>query len=181
MLQQSSYALQLHEEHKARQARYRQQSFIVRAKPAPKALQVQPDPEPTAQEIIKGLQAKIAVLTGELGEARKKLSSAEKALSISTNPQMKRILAVVADHFGVDEMDIVWIRRTQELSIPRHLLMYLGRMTTNLTFSQIGSIVYSRDPTTIQHGVRKIKQMMAADPSFRAEVEALREAVTQDE
>ena len=91
------------------------------------------------------------------------------------------ISEVVAKNFNITVADINSHCQSGGLSRPRQIVMYLARKELKESFPRIARCMGGRDHTTIFNGVRKIEAMMVADPSFRAEVEALREAVTRDE
>jgi len=56
--------------------------------------------------------------------------------------------------------------------------MYLAKQLTSRSLPEIGRKFGGRDHTTVMHAVRKIEELMAADPSLSQDVEVLRRTLT---
>lgn len=89
-------------------------------------------------------------------------------------PTVKRIMQVVAKHYGVNVSDIIGPRRTADLVFPRQLTMYLSRQMTLLSLPQIGSLVGGRDHTTVLHGCRQIERYRSKYPDLEFVIEKLK-------
>ena len=57
--------------------------------------------------------------------------------------------------------------------------MYLSRMLTDLSLSDIGANFGKRDHTTVIHGCDKIAEKSKTDPQFKAVLARLEEEVRQ--
>jgi chromosomal replication initiator protein len=64
-------------------------------------------------------------------------------------------------------------RRAQSVTMPRQICMYIARRLTGQSLQEIGAFFGGRDHTTVLHAQRKVKQMVAHDPTFRGLVEAI--------
>jgi chromosomal replication initiator protein len=57
--------------------------------------------------------------------------------------------------------------------------MYLTRQLTKRSLPCIGRAFGHRDHTTVLYAIRSVEKRMEADPLYRADVEALRKALTK--
>lgn len=71
------------------------------------------------------------------------------------------IQAAVAQRYHLSFADLVGPRRCRKFARPRQLAMYLAWSKTQKTYPQIGR-AFRRDHTTIMHGVRVIRDRLAA-------------------
>jgi chromosomal replication initiator protein len=88
-----------------------------------------------------------------------------------------RIIAAVADQFGVDEDRLLSTDRSRQVALPRQVAMFLIREGTNASLPQIGEALGGRDHTTVMYGVDKIASLMETDDSLRRRVSAIRETL----
>jgi len=86
----------------------------------------------------------------------------------------ERILHVVCNHFDVKISDLTSPRRPQALSFARQVAMFLLRERTELSLSEIGSLLGGRDHTTILHGIRKIEKANESDGRLRDHLSRIR-------
>ena len=149
-------------------------------------------PDEVMQYIANNIKSNIRELEGALTKivALSKLNNreinielAEEALKdlISPNavkevtPQL--ILNVVAEHFGINTLDIIGQKRSKELVFPRQIVMYLcGDMTTE-SLQNIGKALGGRDHTTIIHGTKKIADRLKTDENLQNTVDILKKKI----
>ena len=74
-----------------------------------------------------------------------------------------RIQEVVADAFGLSVGELCGQRRSQDVTYPRHLAMYLSRELTDSSLPKIGKEFGGRDHTTVLHANAKITRMINED------------------
>jgi len=108
------------------------------------------------------------------------LSIAQEALEPSIHggrPPMTldRITEAIAAHYQVKISDLRSKRRSRSISLPRQVIMYLGRETTNLSLDEIGDHFGGRDHSTVLYACGRVKDMIEQDPAFSAEIERLRD------
>lgn len=125
------------------------------------------DHEAHAPRRPRGMAPAGAGVPGAAGRDWLRLGSRREGLTLA------RILAVVAEHYGVCEQEILAHRRASATVIPRQVAMYLARALTGRSLPDIGRRFGGRDHTTILHGVRKIAALMEVDPMLAREVEAI--------
>jgi chromosomal replication initiator protein len=89
------------------------------------------------------------------------------------------IKRTVADHYNVSPESLVGRKRTSNIAFARQVAMYLSRMMTDLSLSDIGAGFGKRDHTTVIHGCDKIAEKAKTDPQFRALLGRLEEEIKQ--
>ena len=92
-------------------------------------------------------------------------------------PTPDRIIAAVAEQFGVDEDRLLSRERSQQVALPRQVAMYLIREETSASLPQIGDVLGGRDHTTVMYGHDKIADLLETDESLRRKVLSVREAL----
>jgi chromosomal replication initiator protein len=91
----------------------------------------------------------------------------------SDRPDAENIIRAVADHFGVKVSEIKGPSRTKTLARSRQVAMYLVRQLTSDSFPDIGRRFDGKDHSTVIAACDRVKELMAQDGDFRAQVEAL--------
>ena len=90
-------------------------------------------------------------------------------------PQL--IVEVVSDHFGITVDQIMSKSRSNDISRPRQIAMYLCKEMTSLPLNSIGQMLGDRDHSTVIHGIKKVKDEMSSDESFKKTVEVIRKKI----
>jgi chromosomal replication initiator protein len=90
-------------------------------------------------------------------------------------PPLDRVLATVAQYFGLGEADLTGRSRSARISEPRQIAMYLMREETDSSYPVIGATLGGRDHTTILHGCEKIGRLLDQDAKLRRDVMQIRE------
>jgi len=86
---------------------------------------------------------------------------------------------VVTRHFGVRLADVQSKRRSQSITEPRQICMYLARNMTRHSLEEIGGHLGGRDHTTVMHACAKISEARDADPKVKALLDDLAKQITQ--
>ncbi len=77
---------------------------------------------------------------------------------------MEAIQEVVAKHFNLDTRELKSKRRTDAIAWPRQIAMYLARILTELSTTEIGECFGGKDHTTVLHACEKVKIKLAESP-----------------
>ena len=88
------------------------------------------------------------------------------------------ILNLVSSEFSLTAKEIVGKRRTQAISGPRQIGMYLARSHTKHSLEEIGRFFGNRDHTTILYGVERVSEQAQTDHSFRGLLDRLSHSLT---
>ena len=89
------------------------------------------------------------------------------------------IIEVVTRHFDVRLADIQSRKRSQSITEPRQICMYLARSLTRHSLEEIGGHLGGRDHTTVMHACNKIGQAERTEPKMKALLAELAKQVTQ--
>ena len=84
------------------------------------------------------------------------------------------IQKAVATHFNIKVADMHSARRSRSVARPRQVAMYLAKQLTPRSLPEIGRMFGGRDHTTVIHAVRKVEELIAADPAIAEDVDLLR-------
>ena len=89
------------------------------------------------------------------------------------------IAGVVTSHFDVRLADMQSKKRSQSITEPRQICMYLARNLTRHSLEEIGGHLGGRDHTTVMHACSKINQAKDTDPKMNALLNDLTRQITQ--
>lgn len=107
------------------------------------------------------------------------LEMAEEALKDIISPDSPRIVTpeliieTVADHFHIQPSDIMGKKKSNDIVIPRQIVMYLCRSMLDIPLKSVGSYIGNRDHSTISHGVDKIENEMKTSENLRNTVDII--------
>ena len=87
---------------------------------------------------------------------------------------IEEIQRKVAEHYNIRLSDMIGPKRVRTLARPRQVAMYLSKELTARSLPEIGRRFGGRDHTTIIHGVRKVEELVAADPQLAEDLRLLR-------
>ena len=89
------------------------------------------------------------------------------------------IIEVVTSHFDVRLADLQSKKRSQSITEPRQICMYLARNLTKHSLEEIGGHLGGRDHTTVMHACSKISQAEKSDPQMHILLGELTKQITQ--
>ncbi len=103
----------------------------------------------------------------------------EGQIKLASKPiNITAIIEVVTRHFDVRLTDLQSKRRSQSITMPRQICMYLARNLTQHSLEEIGGHLGGRDHTTVMHACAKIAEAEQTDPQMHALLEDLTKKVT---
>lgn len=82
---------------------------------------------------------------------------------------VETIKKIVADRFSIEIKDIVSVKKTSNIALPRQIAMYLCTVLTDLTLQSIGD-AFNKDHATIMHAKKKIEEKIKEDPWFNEDI-----------
>jgi len=88
------------------------------------------------------------------------------------------IIGVVTSHFDVRLADMQSKKRSQSITEPRQICMYLARNLTKHSLEEIGGHLGGRDHTTVMHACNKINMAKDNDPKMSALLNDLSKKIT---
>lgn len=87
------------------------------------------------------------------------------------------IIEAVARFHNLRSADITGKRRTQALTRPRHIAMFLARRHTQLSFPELGREFGGRDHSTVQHGMRKIERELSGNADLSYQIRLIEQSL----
>jgi len=116
---------------------------------------------------------------GELLNREITLEVAQEQLkSVFAGPAQQNIAIdlvqrVVAETHNLGIQDLKGKKRTQAITLPRQIAMFLIRELTEYSTTEVGTEFGGRDHTTVMHAVQKIEDKMRTEPSFEIKIQNL--------
>jgi chromosomal replication initiator protein len=98
---------------------------------------------------------------------------AKKRINIS------EIINAVTEYYDVRLSDLQSKKRSQSITLPRQICMYLARQMTRHSLEEIGGHLGGRDHTTVLHACGKIKDLSVSDQKMRKLIEELTSSIRQ--
>jgi chromosomal replication initiator protein len=89
------------------------------------------------------------------------------------------IIEVVTKHFDIRLADLQSKRRSQSITEPRQICMYLARNLTKHSLEEVGGHLGGRDHTTVMHACEKITEAKNTNPQMNALLDELAKQITQ--
>ncbi|MBM4062970.1 MAG: chromosomal replication initiator protein DnaA [Planctomycetes bacterium] len=83
------------------------------------------------------------------------------------------VMTLVTTEFAISARELTGKSRTQTVSLPRQVAMYLLREHTESSLEDVGRIFGNRDHTTVLYAVTKIRDRLQKDRMFREQLEGL--------
>ena len=107
------------------------------------------------------------------------MEMAEKAINDIVSHQEKVISSeyiqdVVGKYFNIDPKDLKGSKRSNDITFPRQIAMYLCRTVANMSLPQIGRDFGKRDHTTVMHACNKIEKETKENSNTKLIVESVK-------
>lgn len=85
----------------------------------------------------------------------------------------KRIIGVVADYYNLTPTQLAGRNRTTQVSLARHIAMYLMRELLDLPFSKVGKAFGGKDHSTVMNAIQKVEKLLKNDNGFKKVIDDL--------
>ena len=113
------------------------------------------------------------------------MEMAEKAINDIVASQEKVISSeyiqdVVGKYFSVDSHDLIGAKRSNDVTFPRQIAMYLCRNVAQMSLPQIGNDFGKRDHTTVMHACSKIEKEIKSNSNTKLIVESVKKILLSD-
>lgn len=90
---------------------------------------------------------------------------------------MDTIISIVTSHFNVSEEEILSKKRSANIVLPRHIIMYLCRSLTDKPLADIGKRIGGRDYTTVINALDSINKKYKEDIKVKNTIDMLRKKI----
>ena len=107
------------------------------------------------------------------------MEMAERAINDIVSQQEKVISSdyiqeVVGKYFNINPKDLKGSKRSNDITFPRQIAMYLCRNVANMSLPQIGKDFGKRDHTTVMHACSKIEKEIKEKSNTKLIVESVK-------
>jgi hypothetical protein len=164
LVEQSSYAAELHRAHVERQQRIRAAAFEQKVVAVVEAVKT---------------EAELAKIDDEQADIlEKRWTERQKAHWFSIieevgPPRIEDIIRAVCKYFSVTRIDLLSARRTRSVTLPRQTGYYLCKILTKNSLPEIGRRFGNRDHTSALSGIRKIERLRKTDRQLDDDLRAV--------
>ena len=90
------------------------------------------------------------------------------------------IQEVVGKYFGIMPADLKGAKRSNDVTFPRQIAMYLCRNVAQMSLPQIGNDFGKRDHTTVMHACNKIENEIKTKSNTKLIVESVKKILLSD-
>lgn len=133
---------------------------------------------------LPDIERRLAAAISNLDAMAERVARLERELEIrrenESDPTIRAIIMIVADDFGVSFRDMLSMRQTTDIALPRHVAMYLCKEMTMFSYPSIGRSFGGRDHTTILHGFRKTSNRLMSDDVLAARIQRIRDKIKSE-
>jgi len=133
---------------------------------------------------IRELEGALTVIyaTAQTSDSQITLDLAKQALgdndaATHKNITITEIIDAVTNYFDVKVTDLQSKKRSQSITTPRQVCMYLARNLTKHSLEEIGGHLGGRDHTTVLHACGKIGRLNQDDPQTNLQIKELIETI----
>ncbi len=88
------------------------------------------------------------------------------------------IQEIVSNYFKIDKRDLISSKKSNDITYPRQIAMYLCRTVGQMSFPRIGNDFGGRDHTTVMHAFKKIEKEIKEDTNTKLIVESVKNIIT---
>jgi len=89
------------------------------------------------------------------------------------NVTIEVIQKVVAEYFSLSYTDLKSKKRSKAIVFPRQLAMYIARLITEYSTTELGMEFGGRDHTTVMHSCQKIDERIKAEPTLEGTIQKI--------
>ncbi|OHB61063.1 MAG: hypothetical protein A2Y12_13700 [Planctomycetes bacterium GWF2_42_9] len=131
---------------------------------------------------IEGALTTLYALVGsneqEITKEFAKIALGDKETS-DRNITITDIIKAVTAYYDIRPADLQSKKRSQSITMPRQICMYLARSLTSHSLEEIGGHLGGRDHTTVMHACDKISELEKSDEKIKSQLNELTKRITK--
>ncbi len=85
-----------------------------------------------------------------------------------------KIVNVVSDYYNLSPYQLTGKARPNQVTLPRHIAMYLIRTMLDVSYAKIGQTFGGKDHSTVINGVEKVEKALKTDTALQMAVDELK-------
>ncbi len=90
--------------------------------------------------------------------------------TIISKNKIEQVQQIIADNYNINIEDLKGKRKSNDITIPRQIAMYICRIYLKESLPKIGSEFGGKDHTTVMHAVNKIKKEVEINDELNIEI-----------
>lgn len=94
-----------------------------------------------------------------------------KKKNVEEKVTVEEIIKIVAGKFGIKINELKAAKKNKNLTVPRHIAMYLARKMTTCSYPDIGEKIGGRDHSTVIYACNKIKKIIDTDGNIKSVIQ----------
>lgn len=94
--------------------------------------------------------------------------------SSNANPPAEEILKIISSFYNIKYEDLIGQRRSQDLTLPRHVAVYILHEVYSFSFPRIGEILSKRSHSSAVYAYQEIKKKISNDTGLLNQVSSLK-------
>lgn len=110
----------------------------------------------------------------DLALAKESVSSFIKVKDSKKKLDETRIINVVADYYNLTPSQLTGKIRTSEISMARHIAIYLCREILDMPFTKIGQTFGGKDHSTVMSAVKKVEKELKTNDQMKTVIKELK-------
>lgn len=124
------------------------------------------------------------ILKAKLENKAINLETAMESLKYIITPEAKKIIDadlvihIVSEHFSISVDNMLSSKRNKELTLPRHIAMFLCRDLTSLPLIDIAHAFHREDHSTIHSAIKKIDKGIMTNAELKSTVDTIRKKIS---
>ncbi|MEM8848682.1 MAG: chromosomal replication initiator protein DnaA [Pseudomonadota bacterium] len=131
----------------------------------------------TSIRVLEGAVHRLAAYADLIGQ-QVTLEQAQDVLADLLRVTEKRltiddIMKKTCEHYNLRMSDMTSARRSRSVARPRQMAMYLAKKLTPRSYPEIGRKFGGKDHTTVLYAVRRIEELIAAEPQIAEDAQLL--------
>ena len=111
--------------------------------------------------------------------AIKAISSIKGGKNIANQLSEQKIINTVADYYNLTPSQITGQVRTGQISLARHISMYLIRKHLDVPLKKIGLMFGGKDHTTVMSGISKVDNELKTNEQLKTAIEDLEKKIKE--
>lgn len=94
--------------------------------------------------------------------------------SLSSELSEKKIINIVADYYNLTSAQILGRSHIKQITLARHICMYLIRNLLDIPFAKIGELFGGKDHSTVMSGINKVDNLLKTDQEMGKVIKILK-------
>lgn len=115
----------------------------------------------------------------DLNTAIEAVSGLLNGVDAESEVSEKKIINIVAEYYNLTQSQILGNSHIKQITLARHISMYLIRSELDVSFTKIGQLFGNKDHSTVMSGVNKVENLLKTDEQMRKVITELKAKINK--